>query len=54
MRVNDSSTVPSFYLDSVAIVNDKSVIQVWFNQEKKVADLGTFGGFVLDFTMFIY
>ena len=23
-------------------------------QEKKVADLGTFGGFVLDFTMFIY
>ena len=23
-------------------------------QEKKVADLGTFGGFVLNFTMFIY
>ena len=23
-------------------------------QEKKVADLGTFGGFVLDFTLFIY
>ena len=24
------------------------------NQEKKVADLGTFGGFVLGFTLFIY
>ena len=38
----------------VEMVFEQTFTNAHLHQEKKVADLGTFGGFVLDFTMFIY